>query len=319
MDGVVLGFSMIRFIHKPKPRALNQRGYILLVLMFFVAVLAIGSLAMVERISFRMQRDREEELIHRGVQYSRAIRKYFKKFGRYPTRVEDLENTNNIRFLRRRYKDPITGKDFKLLHMNDVQISFNPGAASMLPPTAEANVSADQPRPLSANPASPNAPANAMTPSTPQLPDQPVNAPADQAQQNPTDQTDATSSAASSSPQPKPLSSTGPGGTPQTFGGGAIIGVASTSKDRTIREFNRKNHYNQWQFIYDPSTDRGGLLMTPNQPPLQGAMPVNQNPNQQNGLQGNQGQTFGGNSGFGTSSGTNPTPPQPNPQAPNQQ
>ncbi len=52
------------------------------------------------------------------------------------------------------------------------------------------------------------------------------------------------------------------------------MGVASTSKDQTIREFNHKNHYNQWQFIYDPSTDRGGLLNTPAQPALQGAVPI---------------------------------------------
>jgi hypothetical protein len=57
------------------------------------------------------------------------------------------------------------------------------------------------------------------------------------------------------------------------FGGGPIVGVASISKDKTIREFNKKNHYNEWQFIYDPATDRGGLLSTPNQPPLQGAIP----------------------------------------------
>src|SRR6266481_2737360 len=110
----------------------RQRGYILLTLMLLVVVLALASLAMVEKISFQMKRDREEELIHRGVQYSRAVRRYFKKFGRYPTRIEELENSNNIRFLRKRYKDPVTGKDFKPLHMTDVQISFNPAAASGL-------------------------------------------------------------------------------------------------------------------------------------------------------------------------------------------
>jgi hypothetical protein len=49
-----------------------------------------------------------------------------------------------------------------------------------------------------------------------------------------------------------------------------MVGVASTSKDKSIRIFNKKNHYYEWQFIYDPSTDRGGLLITPNQPSLQG-------------------------------------------------
>ncbi len=74
------------------------------------------------QLNFQIQRDREEEMIHRGVQYSRAIKKYFKKFGRYPTSLNDLENTNNLRFLRKRYKDPITGKDFKLLHYSEVQM-----------------------------------------------------------------------------------------------------------------------------------------------------------------------------------------------------
>jgi len=48
-----------------------------------------------------------------------------------------------------------------------------------------------------------------------------------------------------------------------------MVGVASTSKDKSIRVFNKKEHYNEWQFIYDPSTDRGGILTTPNQPSLQ--------------------------------------------------
>ena len=76
-----------------------------------------------------MKRDREEEMIHRGVQYSRAIRRFVKKTGRYPTRLEELENTNNIRFLRKRYKDPVTGKDFKLLHVGEVQLTSAAGIA----------------------------------------------------------------------------------------------------------------------------------------------------------------------------------------------
>ena len=66
---------------------------------------------MLPSITFDIKRDREEEMIHRGVQYSRAIRAYYKKFGRYPTKIEDLENTNNLRFLRKRYKDPMNCKN----------------------------------------------------------------------------------------------------------------------------------------------------------------------------------------------------------------
>ncbi len=256
----------------------NQRGYILLVLLLFVALLAIGMLAMVERIDFQIKRDREEELIHRGVQYSRAVRRYFKKFGRYPTRIEELESTNNLRFLRKRYKDPVTGKDFKPLHMTDVQISFNPAAASGLPPGPDANISAAQPGSPGVQGAQ-NGDAGATATSgglsaIPQgaQPDQPDAAQASQPVQP--------VNGALSQIQPQGATGKGPANT-QVFGGGAIIGVASVSKDKTIREFNKKDHYNQWQFIYDPSTDRGGLLMTPNQPPLQGAVQLNQQQQQQ--------------------------------------
>jgi hypothetical protein len=60
----------------------------------------------------------------------------------------------------------------------------------------------------------------------------------------------------------------------QVFGGAPIIGVASTSKKKSIREFNKKNHYKDWMFIYDPSSDRGGLLNTPAQPNLLGNNPA---------------------------------------------
>ena len=48
-----------------------------------------------------------------------------------------------------------------------------------------------------------------------------------------------------------------------TFGGGPILGVASTSKAKSIRVFYDKNHYNDWLFIYVPQADRGGLLTGP--------------------------------------------------------
>jgi type II secretory pathway pseudopilin PulG len=114
---------------RPAARFPSQRGYILLSLMLFFALLAITALAIAPSITFQVQRDREEEMIHRGVQYSRAVRRYFKKFGRYPTRIEDLENTNNLRFLRKRYKDPITRQDFKLLHFGDVKLTMGAGIA----------------------------------------------------------------------------------------------------------------------------------------------------------------------------------------------
>src|SRR5580765_1838678 len=101
----------------------KEQGYILLTLLLFVTILIITMAIVVPEVTFQVKRDREEEMIHRGVQYSRAIRHYVKKFGRYPARIEELENTNSLRFLRKRYKDPITGGDFKLLHVGEVQLA----------------------------------------------------------------------------------------------------------------------------------------------------------------------------------------------------
>ena len=124
----------------------NEQGYILLTLLLFVTILIITMAVVVPEVTFQVKRDREEEMIHRGVQYSRAIRAYVKKFGRYPTRVEDLENTNNIRFLRRRYKDPITGKDFKLLHVGEVQLMPGSGLAGATPVSAMPGALGQQPQ-----------------------------------------------------------------------------------------------------------------------------------------------------------------------------
>lgn len=90
-----------------------------------------------------------------------------------------------------------------------------------------------------------------------------------------------------------------------------MVGVASTSKEKSIRIFNKKEHYYQWQFIYDPTSDMGGLLSTPNQPALQqsvagGMQPgVGGQPGNQNSPFGTQGSPFGGqSSGFGFQGGT---------------
>src|ERR1700694_4066182 len=112
---------------------IHQRGYMLITLMLALALIAIGLLTVLPEIGQQIRRDREEEMRHRGTAYMRAIQHFYKKFGRYPMRVEELENTNNLRFLRKRYKDPInrdpaTGqeKDFKLLHQTDISLNNGP-------------------------------------------------------------------------------------------------------------------------------------------------------------------------------------------------
>src|SRR5215467_12376162 len=255
-----------------------QRGYILITLMLFVALLSIAALAVLPQLKQQVLRDREEEMRHRGTAYMRAIQRYYKKNGRYPARIEELENTNNIRYLRKRYKDPMSvdaethkEKDFKLLRMGDKELSVlgsGPGGlglnAGIRPPNGMPNLpGANQPpqspniinRPIGGAPTGgdtqPSGDNNTPTAATPDQGDTNGN--------NPPNQGPGGTGAGG------PLQSNPAGGNnPLTLGGGPILGVTSTNKDKSIREFGDKiKHYNEWLFVYDPTADRGGLIQGP--------------------------------------------------------
>lgn len=324
-------------------RRRNERGYMLITIILFVALLAIAMTAAAPLITRQVKRDREEEMIHRGVQYSRAIKHYVKKFGRYPTKIEDLENTNNVRFLRRRYKDPVTGKDFKLLHMGEVQTAFGSNIAGA---TSVSNLAAAQASSggfgssstfsngssfggsafggnsgstFGGNSGSSFGGSTFGSSSLGNSPQSATNAQGNQAQNAGTDAGSADQKVAGAGDEPTDAGT-------KVFGGGPIIGVASLSKEKSIRVFSKKDHYNQWQFIYDPTLDQGGLITTPFQPGMQSAGITPQGVQGQTGTQSSpfgtqgssfgQGSAFGQNSSFGPQGGTmsSPAPSQPQPQ-----
>jgi len=96
----------------------NESGFAMLMVFVMAAVIAVGLYYEMPRIAFESQRAREQILVDRGMQYRRAIQLFYRKFGRYPAAMDDLETTNNIRFLRHKYKDPMTGKDdWRIVHM----------------------------------------------------------------------------------------------------------------------------------------------------------------------------------------------------------
>ena len=321
-------------------RHARQSGYILLTLLLFVSLLVIAALAVYPTVAFQVRRDREEEMVHRGVQYSRAIKRYYKKFGTYPPTIEALQNTQNIRFLRKRYKDPVTGKDFKILRLTDIQMAFGPGiqgaqsiggAGGLNSPFGSNTLG--QSNPLSSNStfganaiAGPNAGnLNSSTPNTGAVQGGGAAAdPASAGAQNTgngvatgTEQ-DSTQSNGQNPNSNSPFVSASGQPTSGTFGGTPIVGVASVSKSESIRVFNKKNHYNEWQFVYDPMSDRGGLLNAPVQPGLQQGTAAIQvqggqtgnplNPTN-NGFSNNPGMTSP-LSGQGNASGTNQQAPQ---------
>jgi hypothetical protein len=94
-----------------RPAGDSRAGYALLLVYAMAATIAVMLLMQLPRVAFEAQRDKEQLLIDRGEQYSRAVQLFVRKYNRFPQDIAALENTQNIRFLRHKYKDPITGKD----------------------------------------------------------------------------------------------------------------------------------------------------------------------------------------------------------------
>lgn len=96
---------------KRKPCRAGEEGFVLLVVVFLIAMLILALSVAIPRVTNDLQRDRELETMHRGRQYIRAIQLYYRRFHTYPPNLDALVDTNGIRFLRKRYNDPITGQD----------------------------------------------------------------------------------------------------------------------------------------------------------------------------------------------------------------
>ncbi len=307
--------------HAPAAARRRQResGYLLLAVLLMMAFMIIAATIEAPRIVQQIKRDREEEMIHRGTEYARAIKKFYKKFGSYPANLEQLDNTNQIRFLRKRYKDPLTkdGK-WKLLNYGDMALLLNPSA-----PGTPASALAAQGQGTFGQPGAVTSVSTTGTASTPgasnivygsttgfdqgtpqqqqqqQQPQQPVgvvgntpggfgNSGQGNAQQGNSPFTNTFSlgsNSGSNTGQQGSAAGNQQGGTGsslfsnaggnQTFGGGAIIGVASLSKDPTIRIYNKKKTYDEWVFIYNPLMDQVNVLLRgPYQPTVIGGAQV---------------------------------------------
>jgi type II secretory pathway pseudopilin PulG len=300
----------------------RERGYLMITLMLAVALISIALLAAIPAVKQQIARDREEEMRHRGTAYMRAIQHFYKKFGRYPNRLEELENTNNIRFLRKRYTDPLnrdpaTGKerDFKLLHQQDVPLNLamvggigaggigtggiGQGGIQGANGIAGALLGAQAGAQAQGTPNS-SSPANANSANAGDDDDKDSGSPGSSG-----------SSSSSNSSSSSSASGSGSGSNSQTFGGGPILGVASTSKKESIRVFSDKNHYKDWLFLYLAQADRGGLLTGP----ISLNPPANIIPGQGGGAAG---QSGGVTSPGGLSNPSQPQTPTPTPPSPTQ-
>jgi len=294
---------------RPNRKQKQESGYVLLAILFALTVLIVGLAVAAPKATTALQRTKEDELIRRGEQYALAIRRFYRKFGRYPSSIDQLENTNNIRFLRRRYLDPLTGKDdWAPIQFGQARppLGFfgqkittvgglSPSGPGLGPSTIGQSLGGTASSPSTdSTSASTNSSSNSST-----SPSSTSTASAG---------TSTFGTAGSSSPFSS--SANGPTGgagnalspdqlSGRSFGGGAIVGVSVPSQKQSLKEFQQKDHYNDWQFVYDLTRD----------PTLRGGQGVGS----ANGVPGTAGSTFTNPAGLSPGGlnpgGLNPTSP----------
>jgi len=277
----------------PKIPRRKQAGYTLLMVVFMVAAMIIAAAAVTPNLLTQGRREKEAEMVWRGEQYSRAIGLYYRKFGKYPTKVEDLtKQTNGVRFLRQAYTDPMNKDDGSwrfiyvgpngqligsLRQTNLLQSTLSTpglgGALSLgggLQPLAP---------PGTAPGAAPGAAPGMNGAPGPGLPGQ---------QTNPASATNPLAS------QPQPLDG--------TVMGGNIIGVGSKIKKPSVRIYLGGDTYQEWEFIWNPT----GQIAVPGQTPAN----PNANPTAApNGANPNGAYPNGANPNGTNPNGANPNPP----------
>jgi hypothetical protein len=269
----------------------SEHGYALLVVIFLVTVLLISTMVVVPNILTEGRREKEKEMIWRGKQYTRGVKLYYRKMGRFPTSLDDLTKPKlgSLRFMRQAYKDPMNKVDgsWRFIYV---------GAAGQLigslkPPQQNLQLrqagAVGTPASALNGPGAPAQPgaigqpglggilAGGMTSGT--------TPPATTGTPKGTDQSDS-----SSNPQAIPT-----GDTP-TIMGGNIIGVGSKVNKSSIIAYDKAKNYRLFEFIWDPSKDNIGA----GQPGMQTGTGLGQP--------------------LGQQPGQNPTNPQQNPQQPPQ-
>ncbi|MGD0830037.1 MAG: hypothetical protein ABR907_03780 [Terracidiphilus sp.] len=287
---------------RPKPSEASEEGYMLIAVIFLVTLLTIALSVALPKMSRQIQRDRDLETMNRGKQYARAVRMYYKKFGGYPPNVDVLvKPVNNIRFLRKKYSDPTTGKeDWKPIPvgMNKAPTVMGffgqplggtggcaantMGGGSATPPGQPSgspfSSSSSGTGPGSTG-SSTNGGANCGT----------LNLSSSTGTPNPDGTTTDPNAANASGTSSTSGSTTGQTGQLGQIGGGPLMGFSPNSPKKSIMVYKTKSHYNEWEFVYDPIAEQ-----------MQAAAGV-----------GGAGNGLPGSTGIGTN--PNPGGPSPNP------
>ena len=117
----------------------GNRGYAMAALLVAMSVMAVLMSALLPVWSHLATREKEEELIFRGRQYARAIGLFQRKFAN--TAPPTIDVLVEQRFLRKKYKDPITNDDFQPIYANQAAIRPPGGGPSAARPGQSATLS----------------------------------------------------------------------------------------------------------------------------------------------------------------------------------
>jgi type II secretory pathway pseudopilin PulG len=239
----------MRIRPRTRGRHAEEDGYVLVGLLFVVALLLISLTVAMPRVREDIQRDQELETMHRGQQYSRAIQLYYRHFRSYPASVDALVNTNELRFLRRKYADPMTGKD-----------DWQPIA----PGTNKAPI-------LFGFFGQPYGVAGASVTGLGAAVGSNSNGAASSGANGQSNSQNGGGSLFGSSAGPNSGQPTGP-----TFGGAGIMGFSPASAKPSIMVYKTMTHYDEWEFVYSPLADwsmRGFVPAAPAVPPVNAGSP----------------------------------------------
>jgi type II secretory pathway pseudopilin PulG len=97
----------------------GESGFMLVFAVVLVALVLIALAVAAPVVAKELRRDKEVESMHRMQQYVRAIQLYQRacKCTNYPPSMDALEKGTNVRYLRKEWVDPLTGKsDWRLIH-----------------------------------------------------------------------------------------------------------------------------------------------------------------------------------------------------------
>jgi hypothetical protein len=253
-------------------RMRRENGYALLLVVFLATLMLLATVAVAPNILTEGKREQEKEMIWRGKQYVRGVKLHFRKYGRFPTSLDDLmkPKIGSLRFMRQPYKDPVNKEngEWRLIYVgpngqligslkpHTINLQMSQGGGPGIPASQLASGSQSTPGssgllgPAGTQPGGTSPGSN---------PSGATGAPVG------TDQSDSGSNGQAAPPLPD-----------ATIFGGNIIGVGSKIDKPSVIYYEKAKNYRLFEFIWDPAKDATGF----GQPGMQTGTGLGQIPGQ---------------------------------------